>query len=207
MHKVGRNKLERFRMDLPKTFPGSGNDTAGRLRGGQALGAAAPLRDSSPSRTAPAGPRPGPEARLHTDAGGGGSPLRAGCSPQVAADGVQALLEGGHEALLTTLQGLLVPHPILQAVEDPRHAGAQRLDGRDGLGEGLQVHPGAQHPLRHLGRPGPASPRRAVRSAARPRRPRGRLGNVVRARGGGTGGEQRGWAGSGASLRRVPQKA
>lgn len=172
--------MERFRMDLPKTFPGSGNGTAGRLRGGQALGTA--------------GPRPGtplPPALLPQGQGRGrgpgctptrgGSPLRAGCSPQVAADGVQALLEGGHEALLTTLQGLLVPHPILQAVEDPRHAGAERLDGRDGLGEGLQVHPGAQHPLRHLGRPGPASPRRAVRSAARPRRPRGRLGNVVRA--------------------------
>lgn len=82
MHKVGRNKLERFRMDLPKTFPGSGNGTAGRLRGGQALGAAAPLRDSSPSRTAPAGPRPGPEARLHTDAGGGEAPSGPGAHPR-----------------------------------------------------------------------------------------------------------------------------
>lgn len=86
---------------------------------------------------------------------------RAGCSPQVAADGVQALLEGGHEALLAAFQRLLVPHAILQAVEDPRHAGAQRLDGGDRLGESLQVHPGAQHPVRHLS-PGPAS----LRSAA-----------------------------------------
>lgn len=102
---------------------------------------------------------------------------RAGCSPQVAADGVQALLEGRHEALLAAFQRLLVPHAILQAVEDSRHAGAQRLDGGDRLGESLQVHPGAQHPVRHLS-PGPASlrsPERAEAALAR-----SSLGNVVR---------------------------
>lgn len=115
---------------------------------------------------------PGPGPGHPSDPGtplrvpGAGKPLRAGCSPQVAADGVQALLESGHEALLAAFQGLLVAHPILQAVEDPRYAGAQRLDGGDGLGESLQVHPGAQHPLRHLGRPGPASPAPSGRGGA-----------------------------------------
>lgn len=81
---------------------------------------------------------------------------------------MQALLEGGHEALLAALQGLLVAHPILEAVEDPGDAGAQRLDGGDGLGKRLQVHAGAQRPVRHLGRrSGPAAP------------PRCTLGNVV----------------------------
>lgn len=73
---------------------------------------------------------------------------------------MQALLEGGHEALLAALQGLLVAHPILEAVEDPGDAGAQRLDGGDGLGKRLQVHAGAQRPVRHLGRR--RRPRRAA---------------------------------------------
>lgn len=63
---------------------------------------------------------------------------------------MQALLEGGHEALLAALQGLLVAHPILEAVEDPGDAGAQRLDGGDGLGKRLQIHAGAQRPVRHV---------------------------------------------------------
>lgn len=74
---------------------------------------------------------------------------------------MQALLEGGHEALLASLQGLLVAHPILEAVEDAGDAGAQRLDGADGLRKRLQVHAGAQRPVRHLGRR--RRPRRAAR--------------------------------------------
>lgn len=118
--------MDRFHIYLPKTFSGTVNGTTGHFLRARPRGGGEGPRDPSPP--------PGPGSRLHPKAEG--NPLRAGCSPQVAADGVQALLEGGHEALLSTLQGLLVAHPILEAVEDPSYTGAQRLDSSDGLREG-----------------------------------------------------------------------
>ena len=59
---------------------------------------------------------------------------------EVPVDRMQVVLEVRNEGLLPALQRLLVPHAILQAVEHPAHAGAQRLDGTDGLGKGFQVH-------------------------------------------------------------------
>lgn len=59
---------------------------------------------------------------------------------EVPVDRMQVVLEVRNEGLLPALQRLLVPHAILQAVEHPAHAGAQRLDGTNGLSKGLQVH-------------------------------------------------------------------
>lgn len=90
--------------------------------------------------------RTGPEQEDSRGVGTGWEPAVPDPGPfrryllEVPVDRMQVVLEVRNEGLLPALQRLLVPHAILQAVKHPAHAGAQRLDGTNGLGKGLQVH-------------------------------------------------------------------
>lgn len=68
---------------------------------------------------------------------------------QVSVDRLQVVLELGYKLLLSAFQSLPVLHAILQGLEHPAHAGAQRLDPADGVREGIQIHPDC-HNIRHL---------------------------------------------------------
>lgn len=87
---------------------------------------------------------------------------------EVPVDRMQVVLEVRNEGLLAALQRLLVPHAILQAVEHPAHAGAQRLDGTDGLSEGLQVHSDTEQ-VRHVAAATAGSPESASLTKGRAR--------------------------------------
>lgn len=70
-------------------------------------------------------------------------------SLEVSVDSLQVVLKLGDELLLSALQRLPVLHAVLQRLEHPTHAGAERLDAADGVREGVQVHPDVHH-VRHL---------------------------------------------------------
>lgn len=117
---------------------GNGDEKAGTgdtmsLRGWQSLGEDGERGNGQQPLTG--------KTRVESRQGGNGSVLHPGPFSryllEVPVDRMQVVLEVRDEGLLPALQRLLVPHPILQTVEHPAHAGAQRLDGTDGLGKGL----------------------------------------------------------------------
>lgn len=116
--------------------------------------------------------RPRPSGQTRTGSAQGGS--QADPDPfgryllEVPVDRMQVVLEVSDEGLLPALQRLLVLHAILQAVEHPAHAGAQRLDGTNSVGEGLQVHSDTEH-VRHVFAAAAGSPKPASQAKSRAR--------------------------------------